>query len=188
MTHTRISWVEFRKVPLRCWMKSFFLKMGRVFGEALMVDEITIQKRILDKGRVLVCLPLDGYFPDEIEVDEYGKVVPGKLVLEKRKETSKVGIVDEDNSTSSDTEEDFWSRKDLCEGECSLKNAGGTIKEVQLDLLDSDKGPNMSPIDIVNRPMGGSCPRLNECAARDFWIDIGPALGSEISVSKSINS
>ncbi|KAK3183275.1 hypothetical protein Dsin_030561 [Dipteronia sinensis] len=118
----------------------------------------------------------------------YHHIVPGKLVIEKRKGLSKVANVDDDSLMSSDTEDGIWSIKNFFERECSLKNVGEPKRGLQLDLLDPEKRPNTFPQDIVNGPIRESSPRLKECAARDFWIDIGPSLGSDISVSKSNNS
>ncbi|KAK4855564.1 hypothetical protein QYF36_008544 [Acer negundo] len=63
-------WVEFLGVPLGCWNASFFLKIGAVFGEALMVDDVTAKRKRLDKGRVLALIPYGLQCPEKVEVVE----------------------------------------------------------------------------------------------------------------------
>ncbi|KAK0580968.1 hypothetical protein LWI29_008247 [Acer saccharum] len=51
---SKLVWIECNEVPLFCWNSNFFLKLGGMIGEPLLVEEDTVMKRKLDKGRVMV--------------------------------------------------------------------------------------------------------------------------------------
>ncbi|KAK3188762.1 hypothetical protein Dsin_028323 [Dipteronia sinensis] len=73
-SYSRLVWVELEGVHLSSWSESFFLKMGGVLGEALLVDDHTTKKRRFDKGRVLVAVPHGRICPNKIKVDVEGKI------------------------------------------------------------------------------------------------------------------
>ncbi|KAK2652578.1 hypothetical protein Ddye_012434 [Dipteronia dyeriana] len=52
-----MSWVEFRGIPLNVWCEEFFLKLGWAVGEPLMIEEETLNREILSRGRVLILIP-----------------------------------------------------------------------------------------------------------------------------------
>ncbi|KAK1571163.1 hypothetical protein Q3G72_012814 [Acer saccharum] len=54
---TRLAWIEVSRVPLHCWEASFFMKLGWLIGEPLLIDEDTVLRRRLDKGKMLVLIP-----------------------------------------------------------------------------------------------------------------------------------
>ncbi|KAK1584513.1 hypothetical protein Q3G72_033654 [Acer saccharum] len=79
---SRTMWVEFWGVPLGCWQKELFMKMGRVIGEALMVEDETCNKIRVDRGRVLVLVPFGAIFPDTIEVEVEGTSFVSMVVVD----------------------------------------------------------------------------------------------------------
>ncbi|KAK3198031.1 hypothetical protein Dsin_021446 [Dipteronia sinensis] len=64
---TRLSWLEFRGIPLNCWCKEFFMRLGWAVGEPLVVEEETLNRSVLNSGRVLVLLPFDSHGMSEGE-------------------------------------------------------------------------------------------------------------------------
>ncbi|KAK0572105.1 hypothetical protein LWI29_026222 [Acer saccharum] len=54
---TRLAWIEVSRVPLYCWESSFFIKLGWLIGEPLLIDEDTVLRRRLDRGKMLVLIP-----------------------------------------------------------------------------------------------------------------------------------
>ncbi|KAK1582855.1 hypothetical protein Q3G72_018902 [Acer saccharum] len=79
---SRPLWVEFWGVPLWCWQKELFLKMGGVIGEALMVEYETCNMSRLDRGRVLVSIPFGTSCPDSIEVEIEGTTFVSMVVVD----------------------------------------------------------------------------------------------------------
>ncbi|KAK0602975.1 hypothetical protein LWI29_000066 [Acer saccharum] len=65
---TRLSWLEFRGILLNCWCKEFFMRLGWAVGEPLVVEEETLNKLVLNRGRVLVLLPFGLKCPGSIKV------------------------------------------------------------------------------------------------------------------------
>ncbi|KAK1556451.1 hypothetical protein Q3G72_005195 [Acer saccharum] len=59
LSSSRLRWVDAYGVPLQCWCKPFFTKLGGQVGEAVWIEESTVAKRVLDKGRVLIIAPLE---------------------------------------------------------------------------------------------------------------------------------
>ncbi|KAK1553304.1 hypothetical protein Q3G72_032488 [Acer saccharum] len=53
-----IRWVEVHGVPLNCWCKEFFHKLGGQVGEVLWIDRATECKLRLDIGKLLVLAPV----------------------------------------------------------------------------------------------------------------------------------
>ncbi|KAK0577839.1 hypothetical protein LWI29_000968 [Acer saccharum] len=50
----RLKWVEVLGVPLHCWCKAFFLRVGSYMGETIWVDEETENRGRFDVGQILV--------------------------------------------------------------------------------------------------------------------------------------
>lgn len=65
---SRISWIEFRGIPLHCWCDEFFKSLGWMVGEPLIVEEETSNRTKLDCGRVLVLIPAGQRCPGLIKV------------------------------------------------------------------------------------------------------------------------
>ncbi|KAK3223404.1 hypothetical protein Dsin_010429 [Dipteronia sinensis] len=65
---SRMSWVEFRGIPLHCWCEDFFMRLGWALGEPLLVEEDTLKRRRLDRAMVLVLMPYSVRCPEKIKV------------------------------------------------------------------------------------------------------------------------
>ncbi|KAK2635502.1 hypothetical protein Ddye_030294 [Dipteronia dyeriana] len=55
--HARLSWIEFRGVPVQCWSEEFFMRLGWAVGEPLLIEEEIVNRYLLCRGRVLVLIP-----------------------------------------------------------------------------------------------------------------------------------
>ncbi|KAK3199767.1 hypothetical protein Dsin_023182 [Dipteronia sinensis] len=53
----RLSWVEFRGIPLNVWRGEFFLKLGWAVGEPLLIEKKTLNRENLFGGKVLTLIP-----------------------------------------------------------------------------------------------------------------------------------
>ncbi|KAK1568831.1 hypothetical protein Q3G72_029397 [Acer saccharum] len=79
---SRLMWVEFWGVPLKCWQNDLSLRMGETIGEALMVEEETCKKIRMDRGRVLIAVPLKDHCPDNIEIEVEGSSFVSMVVVD----------------------------------------------------------------------------------------------------------
>ncbi|KAK2652393.1 hypothetical protein Ddye_012249 [Dipteronia dyeriana] len=52
-------------VPMRFWKEDFFMKLGWLLGEPLMIEEDTVMKRRFDRGNFLLLVPKDLACPDK---------------------------------------------------------------------------------------------------------------------------
>ncbi|KAK0598633.1 hypothetical protein LWI29_036499 [Acer saccharum] len=68
-SNLRMVWISCTGIPLCYWSKEFFLKMGWMLGEPLMVDEDTVQRRRLDKGRILILVQQEASVTTNIRVE-----------------------------------------------------------------------------------------------------------------------
>ncbi|KAK1577181.1 hypothetical protein Q3G72_019617 [Acer saccharum] len=50
----KLVWIVCNEIPLFCWNSNFFLKIGGLVGEPLLVEADTVLKNRLDRGKVLV--------------------------------------------------------------------------------------------------------------------------------------
>jgi hypothetical protein len=66
---SRLSWVEFRGIPLDCWCEDFFKRLGWAIGEPLMIEKDTLDRSNLVSGRVLVLIPYNHKCPQVVKVD-----------------------------------------------------------------------------------------------------------------------
>ncbi|KAK3222535.1 hypothetical protein Dsin_009560 [Dipteronia sinensis] len=71
--HTRSVWVEIFGVPLGRWNAPFFSKVGRVLGDPLLIEDSTLQRRRLDRAKLLILMTSALHYPKEIEVKVGGK-------------------------------------------------------------------------------------------------------------------
>ncbi|KAI9165018.1 hypothetical protein LWI28_006087 [Acer negundo] len=70
VAQSRPTWVEVYGVPLHYWNTPFFHQLGRVLGTPLLIEEDTIKKGRLDRGRLLDLLPFDSTCLEKIKVKE----------------------------------------------------------------------------------------------------------------------
>ncbi|KAK1581158.1 hypothetical protein Q3G72_003675 [Acer saccharum] len=68
MNDSKLIWVDIYGVPLSCWCKSFFNSLGGIIGVTMWIEEETVYKSRLDRGRILLLLALDKVVPPEILV------------------------------------------------------------------------------------------------------------------------
>ncbi|KAK1582530.1 hypothetical protein Q3G72_015984 [Acer saccharum] len=76
----KISWVEVYGVPLKCWCRDFFLKIGEHVGEVLWIDRATEHRWRLDVGKLLVSKPLGHVQPCEVVAKDGRRSTTVKLV------------------------------------------------------------------------------------------------------------
>ncbi|KAK0599458.1 hypothetical protein LWI29_005471 [Acer saccharum] len=75
-----LRWLEVYGVPLHCWCKEFFTKVGGQIGETVLVEDSTVRRERLDRGRILVLAPV-GFQKDKMVVVKVGdKSFPVKIV------------------------------------------------------------------------------------------------------------
>ena len=65
----RMAWVRVSGIPLSYWCPDFFMKLGWMFGEPLLVDEATINRRRLDRGRILVLTSQEEVITTKVRVE-----------------------------------------------------------------------------------------------------------------------
>ncbi|KAK4849359.1 hypothetical protein QYF36_023951 [Acer negundo] len=63
-----LAWVNCSGVPLNAWCASFLKKLFRAFSEAVLVNEKTISRHRLDRGRSLVIILYDSSCPSKINM------------------------------------------------------------------------------------------------------------------------
>lgn len=66
---TRLSWVEFRGIPLNVWCEELFIRLGWAIGEPLLIEDETLHRVSLFRGKVLVLIPNSHCYPDAIKVE-----------------------------------------------------------------------------------------------------------------------
>ncbi|KAK3218922.1 hypothetical protein Dsin_012892 [Dipteronia sinensis] len=113
---SRLSWVEFRGIPLHYWCEEFFMRLGWAVGEPLLIDEDTRKKDNLLRGRVLVLIPFSSKCPSRI------KIVTGKR-------TYSVSAWEDAAPKFRDEETDRGMGKAGEQGVGSLIRAGNEIKK-----------------------------------------------------------
>ncbi|KAK1551104.1 hypothetical protein Q3G72_030259 [Acer saccharum] len=67
--YMRMTWINCMGIPLCYWSSEFFVKLGWVIGEPLLVDEDTISRKRLDKGRILVLVQQQEMVSSKVKVD-----------------------------------------------------------------------------------------------------------------------
>ncbi|KAK3198135.1 hypothetical protein Dsin_021550 [Dipteronia sinensis] len=65
----RLVWINFIGVPLIFWNEEFFNKLGRLIGEVLDVEEDTLLRRRVDRGRILALVPHNQLCPRKVKVE-----------------------------------------------------------------------------------------------------------------------
>ncbi|KAK2641014.1 hypothetical protein Ddye_022777 [Dipteronia dyeriana] len=66
---SRLSWVDFGGIPLHVWCKDFFMRLGWAIGEPLLIEDETLHRKILYRGKILVLIPFGHRSPGVIKVD-----------------------------------------------------------------------------------------------------------------------
>ncbi|KAK1565588.1 hypothetical protein Q3G72_030164 [Acer saccharum] len=64
----KLAWINCVGVPLCFWNAAFFNKLGRLVGEMKKVEEGTLMKRRVDRGRILALVPHNKVCPNNIKV------------------------------------------------------------------------------------------------------------------------
>ncbi|KAK3189028.1 hypothetical protein Dsin_028589 [Dipteronia sinensis] len=64
----KLIWINCIGVPLRFWNSSFFTKLGWLVGELILVEEVTLNKRRFDRGKILVLLQHNQFCPKKIKI------------------------------------------------------------------------------------------------------------------------
>ncbi|KAK2652034.1 hypothetical protein Ddye_011890 [Dipteronia dyeriana] len=54
---SRLVWVNCWGIPLRCWMQAFFDELGWLVGELILIENETLLRNRLDKGRIMILVP-----------------------------------------------------------------------------------------------------------------------------------
>ncbi|KAK3185176.1 hypothetical protein Dsin_032462 [Dipteronia sinensis] len=74
-----MSWSYNRGIPLSLWSQEFFMKLGGMIGDSLLVDGETTMKDRLDRGRILVSVQQEHLVSCKVRVMVGKKVVMAKL-------------------------------------------------------------------------------------------------------------
>ncbi|KAK0607747.1 hypothetical protein LWI29_019875 [Acer saccharum] len=77
---SRLAWVNVWGTPISCWSPEFFMKLGWQIGEPLLVDNLTLNKVQLDRGRILVLVPQQTQ--EIIRIKIHGGQMPCMVKLE----------------------------------------------------------------------------------------------------------
>ncbi|KAK0581192.1 hypothetical protein LWI29_011203 [Acer saccharum] len=64
----RLFWASVSGVPLSCWVEAFFRNLGWLLGEPLLIEDATLLRKSLDRGRILVLIPLGRAYPTKVRV------------------------------------------------------------------------------------------------------------------------
>ncbi|KAK3222667.1 hypothetical protein Dsin_009692 [Dipteronia sinensis] len=64
----RMAWISCSGVPLTWWIKPFFMRLGWIIGEPLLVDDNTKYRNRCDRGRFLALIPHNQSCPSKIRV------------------------------------------------------------------------------------------------------------------------
>ncbi|KAK3206949.1 hypothetical protein Dsin_020995 [Dipteronia sinensis] len=64
----RLAWLACMGVPLKWWSNSFFMRLGWIIGEPLLVEENTRLRKRCDKGRILAFIPYNQSWPQKVKV------------------------------------------------------------------------------------------------------------------------
>ncbi|KAK1565052.1 hypothetical protein Q3G72_017703 [Acer saccharum] len=78
---SKLIWVDIYGVPLSCWCKSFFYKLGNMIGEMMWIEKDTFSKSRLDRGRILVLISPEKSIPSEVQLKIRNEVVMTKLEI-----------------------------------------------------------------------------------------------------------
>ncbi|KAI9159972.1 hypothetical protein LWI28_003879 [Acer negundo] len=82
VARSRLMWIEVHVVPLRCWHDSFFMSVGRRMGIPLLIEEDTRKKSKLDRGRLLISIPIDSKCPKKIKVQDRSRLFEISIVVD----------------------------------------------------------------------------------------------------------
>ena len=66
---SRLSWLLVSSTPLKFWSEKFFLKVGWMIGESLVMEEDTVLGTRYDMGKVLTLVPSDKKVAVNIKVE-----------------------------------------------------------------------------------------------------------------------
>ncbi|KAK1556042.1 hypothetical protein Q3G72_034933 [Acer saccharum] len=165
-THKNFNSIR-KGVPLSCWNAEFFSCLGRKFGDPLFIEEDTILKRRVDRGQMLMSLPLDKACPDKIKI-----IFNGKVMF--------VTVVEDPNSISMAWIEDFMDLRSLLSNSNPLPDSvvKGSIKAQVDGVSKSGKGSWIKKARVKTVAIYDKTARI------DLDKRLSEACGKEISKSE----
>ncbi|KAK1589148.1 hypothetical protein Q3G72_030951 [Acer saccharum] len=113
ISNRRLAWIDCMGIPLCYWSSEFFVKLGWLIGEPLLVDEDTISRKRLDKGRILILLQQQEMVSSLVNVD----VGNGSFAVTVKEEATQVCSKWIEQFLGLQMEDIFRLNKDVCEEE-----------------------------------------------------------------------
>ncbi|KAI9198439.1 hypothetical protein LWI28_015823 [Acer negundo] len=83
-----LRWIDVFGVPMICWCKDFFKKLGGQVGEMIVLEEDTELKRRFNKGRFLAIVP----FQNQVDCTMMVKVGDHSFSVKLREHSTPVSI------------------------------------------------------------------------------------------------
>ncbi|KAK1567521.1 hypothetical protein Q3G72_013153 [Acer saccharum] len=77
---SKMRWVDVHGVPVSCWCKEFFKKLGGTVGEMVWIDEETELRQRMDIGKMLILAPVEQELSKEVAVNVGKRCFPVKMV------------------------------------------------------------------------------------------------------------
>ncbi|KAK1560813.1 hypothetical protein Q3G72_031090 [Acer saccharum] len=131
-----LKWIDEYGVLLNCWCYAFFKQLGDQISETMWVDESTVQRRRLDKGRIMVLVPFD-------------KKVSCCINVSQRKIANTVRLVE-----APATVDMSWISQMLgLNPSTNLKSSSGMV-DAELVLDNDGKDGNFGSDSLVERKVG----------------------------------
>ncbi|KAK2639619.1 hypothetical protein Ddye_027414, partial [Dipteronia dyeriana] len=75
----KLVWITICGVSLNCWEEAFFMKVGKQVGEPMWIDQATLSRSRLNKGKMLILTSQVGEASLDIRVSVEGMVVTIKV-------------------------------------------------------------------------------------------------------------
>ncbi|KAK1587322.1 hypothetical protein Q3G72_011740 [Acer saccharum] len=66
---SKLTWVDVYGVPIYCWCNEFFMRLGGQVGEVVWVEEDTSKRDKMDRGRILLRVPVGEKISREFKVE-----------------------------------------------------------------------------------------------------------------------
>ncbi|KAK3227022.1 hypothetical protein Dsin_006884 [Dipteronia sinensis] len=184
----RLAWIDCFGVPLRFWNADFFIKIGWLLGEPLLVEEDTFFKKRFDRGRVLVLIPLNQFCPNKIKVTvEHGVEAKGGPEVGGQLKGNDKGDRDQ---FSLDSGNDSKMVDRLAVNHNVFKSKEEKLAVMALDIGIADRGKNCGVRDIKEKAMYPRLPSSSNDKV-DFEIrkgldcGVAGAEGASLSFSES---
>ncbi|KAK1553806.1 hypothetical protein Q3G72_003857 [Acer saccharum] len=144
INNARVVWVDCWGVPLSSWSSEFFNCLGQRFGVPLCIEEDTILKRRVDRGRMLMSIPLDKDCPKKIKIFFKG-------------EAKIVSLIEDQNPTSLSWIEEVLEIRNSSKLNLASDGYGRGVEDAPSDLEAHDEGGSEydSKAEIGSRQDGG---------------------------------